>query len=259
VRLLACTGLGTLGFAVWALQVREVRIIGLHELQPAFVARVAALRGGERMLFTRMSVVERRVESLPGVKQARVRRVLPATVVVSVTERVPLARLDAHPELAADADGVLFAAPGGLQAPLLEGWRGRAAAGRSLDAATKALLAAYSGFPAQLRAASGIRAGPDVVVTLQGATEVRFGRPVALEAKASAAVAVLQDAQAKGMALEYVDVRAPRTPVVGTRPVASPTPAPVRSPVTSPRRATPKPATPKPTTPKPATQKPSRR
>jgi cell division septal protein FtsQ len=205
------------------------------------------LRGGERILVTRLRDVQSRVESLPGVRKANVHRVLPTTVVIQVTEREPLVRLDGQPQLAADDSGTLFPAPDGVSTPLLQGWRGRAAEGRRLDGGSRALLRAFAAFPRELRTAAQLRAGDDIVLTMGDGLQIRFGRLNAMGAKAAAAQAVLQDARAAGVPLEYIDVRAPRTPVVGSRQ----TPAPTAKP------GTPKPATPKPATPRPATPKPS--
>lgn len=214
-------GVSLLAVGTWvgaALRVERVRVEGLKDLSPELVGRVAALEGGERMLFTRMSRVAHRVEVLPGVARARAYRSFPSTVVVEVVERVALARLDGRPALGVDRDGVVFGVRPDAPLPVLVGWRGEPKEGRRLDAGTRLLLAGYGEFPPALRArVTRISGGDAALLLLTGDVEVRLGRAVRLRAKGAAAQAVLADAAARGMELEYVDVRAPSTPVVGER------------------------------------------
>lgn len=225
--LLALAALGAIGWGGVVLRVERIRIVGLRSLSPDLVARVAALRGGERILFTRLDRVGDRVESLPAVRSTDVRRILPATVVIGVTERVPLAKLDTRPDLGVDDEGKVFALSTISPLPPLGAWGGRPEPGARLDPSTSVFLAAFSRFPEPLRiATAGLRGGADVALTLNDGTLVRFGRAELLEAKAAAAAAVLGDARARGVKLEYVDVRAPRTPVAGERATGKPTPRP---------------------------------
>src|SRR5262249_23468753 len=151
------------------------------------------------MLLLRLGPVASRVRRIPGVKDASVTRRFPSTIVIHVTERVALVQLDLHPELAADDTGTLFPAPKGAVLPAVSGWTGNAAPGSSLDDRSRVVLGAYAAFPEGLRArAKSLSVGRSTVLVLRQAIEIRFGLPEQLEAKAAAAWAIVQHAEADG-------------------------------------------------------------
>lgn len=220
------------GWAIYALHVSEVRVVGVSTLSPNDIITAANIRGGERILWTQMSRIARRVEAVPGVASARADRSLPATVVIRVTERVPVVRLDRHPGLVADPDGVIFPYERERALPVLVGWSGRAQPGARVDGLSRLVLGAIAGLPQSVRdGAQRIEVGRSVGLFLADGTEIRFGPPTDLDAKVRAALAVLDVAAARGEELAYVDVRAPnapasrpRAPGPGPSPAASPAP-----------------------------------
>lgn len=212
---LALAAAGGWASAGWT--VGEIRVSGAASVPPDEIVRASGLEGGERLLLTRLSAAAERVEALPRVRSASVGRGLPDAVVIEVVERRPVARLDAVPELAVDADGVVFAVGAQTPVPLVEGWDGEAVSGGSVDKGTRSMLAAFAGFPDGLRDRVGrITAGDRMTLHLHDGTQVRFGRPVDLSVKAVAAAAVLNAAGGE-RALAYVDVRVPTAPVVRER------------------------------------------
>lgn len=218
--------------AVWMLRIEEVRVSGLRSLSAADVIAASGLEPGERILWVRLSEAARRVERLPGVADAVAERRLPAAVVITVRERAPVARLDGARELAVDERGVIFDAQDQGVAAVLYGWSGKARPGAEVDARSRRVLEALASFPLVLQErARKVVVGPSFVLTLAGGTQVRFGSLGHLEAKADAAVAVLE--AERGQRLEYIDVRSPSAPVSRTR--ATPTPAPTLAPTPAPR------------------------
>ena len=218
---LACA----VGYAIYALRVTAVRVTGARTVSVNAVVRAAGLRGDERILWTKMSRIVRRVERVPGVAGARADRSLPGTVVITVVERTALVRLDSHPGLAADRDGVLFPFGPDDRVPTLAAWRGRAAAGSRLDDSSRIVLGAWPTFPARLRErARSIRIRPSLVVWLDTGTQIRFGALGDLEAKARAAQAVLDAVGGRAAELAYVDVRAPGAPASRKKGVPEVTP-----------------------------------
>ncbi|HVE92609.1 MAG TPA: FtsQ-type POTRA domain-containing protein [Actinomycetota bacterium] len=201
----------------WFWTALHVRVAGVQTVPAQTVIEASGLRPGNRMVLTRLDSAARSVRSLPQVRTAHVRRVLPATLEIRVTERVPLVRLQARRDLAADSEGVFVPAQESMRLPTLSGWQGQPREGERLTGAGRTVLRAYSGFPGELRAmVSVIDVAPEVTLAA-GRTKIRMGRPEQLHDKARAALAVLRDAAAKGTELEYVDVRAPRTPVARAR------------------------------------------
>lgn len=237
--------------AVYTLRIDQVRVTGLRALSPRTVVEASGLEPGDRILWIRLSRAARKVETIPAVAEAIAERSLPQTVVINVRERVALAVLDRAPELAVDVEGRMFARSPGNQIPTIEGWRGRARAGSSVDDVSKLVLEAFDGFPTALRSAtSSIVVGPPLVLRLRDGAEVRFGRLEDLAEKAVAAVAVLE--AERGTTLEYIDVRSPSVPVVRSRP-PPPTPAPSPPRTRVPAQPTPAPTAAPPARPTPGT------
>lgn len=202
--------------ATW--RVTAIRVEGAEHLSPEAVLGEAGLSGGERMLLTRFGEIEERVEGLPAVRRATVHRRLPSTIVISIRERRPVARLGGIEDLVADPEGVAFEGPSGTSLPALVGWDGEARGGARLEPPGPRVLSAFAAFPDELRAATTrIELGRELTLVLEDGTEVRFGRPVELEAKGAAASAVLRDAMGREAPLAYVDVRSPRAPVARDR------------------------------------------
>lgn len=212
--------------AVYVLRIEEVRVTGVRSLPARDVVRASGLEPGERILWVRLSAAERRIERIPAVAEAVAERSLPATVVIHVRERVPLARLDGVRELAVDEEGLVFHARDSAVDAVLYGWKGTRRQGGHVDDRSRRVLAAIPEFPDELRdRARKIKMTPSFVLTLSGGVQIRFGSLNHLQAKADAAEAVLE--AERGHRLEYVDVRSPSVPVAKRRvpPTPSPTPS----------------------------------
>src|SRR5688572_5442463 len=85
--------------AVYVMRVDQVRVTGLRSLSARDVVRASGVRTGERILWLRLSEAERRIERIPAVENAVAERSLPDTVVIRISEREPLARLDGARDL----------------------------------------------------------------------------------------------------------------------------------------------------------------
>ncbi len=222
--------------AAYALRVDQVKVEGLHTLDAADVIRASGIEPGQRILWIRLSAATRAVEKIPAVSRAVAIRMLPGTVVLKVTERKPLAKLDTAPEIVTDEGGRIFTDARAKGLPALVGWHATKSR-KHLDNATVAALRAYAGFPRALTDPTRrIVVRPSLTLVLKGGVQVRFGRLTELRTKALAALAVLRAEHKKPVL--YVDVRVPSTPVVGD--VPTPTPRPPPGPTRGP--ATPAPA-----------------
>ena len=220
--LLLATGLTV---AVYALRIDQIRVTGVESLSAHDIVKASGIEPGERILWVRLSAAERRIEGIPAVADAVAERSLPGTVVIHVRERVALARLDGARGLVVDDDGVVFNVRDQVVEPVLYGWNGRKREGTKVDARSRKVLAAIPRFPTLLRErARKIVVAPSLVLTLSGGTQVRFGSTNDLEAKAQAAVAVL-DAE-RGHEIDYVDVRSPSVPVAKRHVPVTPSPTP---------------------------------
>src|SRR5688500_10945839 len=121
--------------AVYLLRVDEVKVTGARTLSPRTVVEASGLRPGDRILWERLSVAERRVERLPAVADVVAERSLPGTVILRIREREPVARLDTAPTLGVDAEGMVFELGDREVKAVLTGWEGRALPGRRVDRA----------------------------------------------------------------------------------------------------------------------------
>jgi cell division protein FtsQ len=239
---------GGVASAVWFLRIDDITVEGASSLSPREIVEASGLQPGQRILWERLSVAERRIEAIPAVADAVAERSLPATVVLRVVEREPVARLDSVPQLVVDAEGVMFPAGEADVRAKLYGWKGKATPGGKVDSRSRTVLEAFGRFPAVIvDYARRLRVGDDgFTLTLSGGTEIRFGVLRDLEAKAEVATAILR--HERGTRLAYVDVRSPTVPVSreiapptpspgsvqGTRPAASAAPSPTPTPAPSP-------------------------
>lgn len=106
---------------VWAvmfsslLGVSHVRVVGAKRLSSAAIVGAAHIGPGTPLARLSLGAIAARVETLPAVADASVARSWPHTVVITVTERVPLATLHhAGDWWLMDASGALFAASASL-------------------------------------------------------------------------------------------------------------------------------------------------
>lgn len=197
----------------------EVRVEGTQRLDPDTVREAADLPLGTSTLRLRLGDARERVEALPLVATATVDRLDPLTVLVSVTERVPLAVVRGRGGFALiDDDGVVVAAGREDGLPLIDlGSAPPPAPGdhvRDLPALANAHRALRE-LPGPLRTeVAQYRAIADDALTLElvNGTLVDFGRAERVDEKARSLGAVLDDLGDRVVAT--IDVRAPRTPVV---------------------------------------------
>src|SRR5687767_10017896 len=88
----AVLALGAIGWVALAsplLAVDEVKVVGARHTTSAEVAVVTGLGADDNLLLMSTEEVETKTESLPWVRTAEVDRMLPGTVRVRITERVP--------------------------------------------------------------------------------------------------------------------------------------------------------------------------
>ncbi|MFN2557744.1 MAG: cell division protein FtsQ/DivIB [Nitriliruptorales bacterium] len=214
-----------LALAVWLeqsplLALNEVEVVGTRRLSPDAVREAAALPLGTSTLRLRLGPARQRVEELPLVYSATVRRADPLSVRITVVERSPLLVLAARGGLAlVDAEGIVVA-PGredGLpvlatSAPMPP------SPGSSIwelpDAANA--FAVASALPGPLRAdveRYEARGRNDVVLVLGSGVRARFGRAERVSEKSRALGALLTELGAAS-SRAFVDVRVPSNPVL---------------------------------------------
>ncbi|MDP8932365.1 MAG: FtsQ-type POTRA domain-containing protein [Actinomycetota bacterium] len=230
--ILALLGLGSWLEQSPLLALSEVEVVGTRRLSPDTVREAAALPLGTSTLRLRLGPARERVEALPLVYSATVRRIDPLTVRVKVVERSPAFVLRTRGgEALIDAAGVVVAPGGEDGLPVIvatEPHPPDAGSGVAEMPELHNAFAVASALPAPLRAEVvryEARGAHDVVVVLANGLIARFGRAERVPEKAQALGALLSELGASA-AGAYVDVRAPSHPVLlptaSSLPVAAP-------------------------------------
>lgn len=198
----------------------EVRVVGTHRLTADQVREAANLRLGTSTLRLRLDRARARVEDLPLVAEADIRRLDPLTVEITVTEREPAMMVVAgRRAVLLDETGVLLLegrdpnlvvidvpAPTPLP-PLGE----RPDPGTALGNAV-AFHQELSG-PLRAEIVRYQASGPsDLEAELAGGVRAILGEAVRVDEKVRALGAVLEDLGAEQVSA--IDVRAPGAPVV---------------------------------------------
>ncbi|MCE5244494.1 MAG: FtsQ-type POTRA domain-containing protein [Syntrophobacteraceae bacterium] len=93
--------------APW-LRVEEVRITGLKHVERKEILNVLGVPKDTNVLTVRVSDMAARLDSLPWLRSSVVRLDLPRTIVVEVTEREPIAMVQAEEWYLMDREGKLF-------------------------------------------------------------------------------------------------------------------------------------------------------
>jgi cell division protein FtsQ len=190
-----------------------IRVRGTDHLSRDEVLRIAAIGPGTNVLYLNGGAIEDRLEREPWVASAVVDRDLPATIVVRIRERRPVAEVEvdgAHTLVA--EDGTLLGPATGRSLPAVVAGEGAPA----LDArATAAGARTLSAMPAALRdevdAVAILPAGL-VRVDLDSGVSASLGTARDLVRKAQALMALLRYVEQQQLAVAAIDVSAPSAP-----------------------------------------------
>ena len=75
-------------------QVQRMEVTGTRLLQPDQIRELAGINLGENIFQVNLGQAQKKIALLPLVKTVTLRRILPSTVLIEVTERTPVALLD---------------------------------------------------------------------------------------------------------------------------------------------------------------------
>jgi len=207
--------------------VREVSApITRHVTQGQIADAVSAARGVS-LLKVSTGAIEKTLEALPYVRSIHVYRRFPNSLEVRLEEYEPVARVrtgDGKGWLVAD-DGRLLEKSGSQTAsplPLIvfAGQFAAQAGGTTAQVVVAALPVALMLQTSEVAASLPpveqitVSAGGDVVVHLEGGTELRLGVPTDLKQKMTVAADIIQEYLRDGKSLEYVDASAADRPAV---------------------------------------------
>lgn len=223
--LFAAIVLALVGLAGWVEQspllgLSEVEVVGTRRLTPDAVRQATALPLGTSILRLRLGRARERVEALPLVRSATVRRSDPLSVRIEVDERRPIFVVaTAGGAALVDGDGVVVATGAEEGLPVIATTAPNPpTAGSTVAALPEAnnAFAVASALPGPLRAEVvryEARGPDDVDLVLASGLRARFGRAERIAEKARALGALLSELGAS-MAGALVDVRVPTNPVL---------------------------------------------
>jgi cell division protein FtsQ len=199
------------------LDVDHVRVRGAEHVAPEEVVAATGVDRGEALLRVDDAAVRGRVEQLPWVERAEVRKGYPGTLRITVHERVPVAyvqRDEAHYAVVGTDGHVITDVPSPLPG-LIEVRNASEVppAGKALQPAGAARV--VPALPAALasRVAALDLRDASVTLVLHGAGEVRLCTADDVAAKGAAALAVLE--RLGDTSFAYVDVCTPASPFAG--------------------------------------------
>ncbi len=199
------------------LDVERIAVHGTQDVTEPDVRAAAGVQVGDPLVLVDAGAVERRVEAVPGIGEAHVRRDLPDGLRITVVERAPAAwarRATGSIALVAGSGHVISEVadpPPGL--PELVGLARVPAAGGEVAPARSATILDH--LPAALRARTTgvLTLGDQVTLRLDDGVEIRFGSRRGAADKARTALAVLE--ANSGRPIAYVDVSVAATPATG--------------------------------------------
>lgn len=247
--LVACVGAWGLTRSP-VLDIDQIAISGATRTLAADIRAAGHIERGRPVLDVDLDEAERKIEALPWVLRAEVRRRLPGTVAVDIVERVPAALVAGHAFGVAVVDRsgrilaieptIRFGLAVVVDAPVPD------KPGTTVPATTLAGVRAAAALPARLRpmVASVRITGDGPELALHGGGVVILGGDDDVEAKMRSALTVLLRVPARHVA--RLDVTVPTAPVLTRKSTAPPARAPVTT--TSPTANTRTTATTKPGT-----------
>jgi cell division protein FtsQ len=225
-RLLIGVGVAAALALVWAftyssfLDVDHIVVSGQAHATETEVRAAANIGRGQPMVYLDTEGAARRVEALPWVASASVRRSYPDTVRIDVVERVPVVAepLKAGGFRLIDGEGHAIADTPALPSGVvvMTGPTPPVAVGAVVDTQQLAAIDAAAVLPTLLRQRVGAvtwDADGSVALELAPQGTIRIGPPTNLPAKYLAAIAVLEKLDPK-TAIGVLDVRAPEAPVL---------------------------------------------
>ncbi len=192
------------------LDVDRVQVVGAHHLTPGEVRASSRVHRHDALLFVDAGAAARRVEGLPWVEHATVRREYPGTVRITIKEYAPVAYVrDGRAVVLVAENGRAIARVPAPPAGATEiiGVRRAPTVGELLSPPEAARIVLQLPRKLAQRVASVDVAGSGIALRLVGHGAIRLGTANDLGAKAAAALAVL--AVRGASPFSYLDVSTP--------------------------------------------------
>ncbi len=199
--------------------VRHLEVSGNHRLTTSDIEGVAGLSSRSNVIWMSTASVERRLLADPWIAAASVSRLLPSTLSITLTERIPVAvaaRANGPDMLVASDGTVLGAAVGGFRLPAIQVPENLTLKSGSRVPVSSPALQAAADFPPMVRTRiANVSLGREgIELRTRDGVRVIYGDATAAAAKGAAIEAVLVWLEQHRVAPLYIDVSAPTAPAV---------------------------------------------
>lgn len=218
-------GLSYGGVLLWnssLMELRRVEVAGNAEVSKEELVSATRLKRGTHLLSISTAKVTSRVESLPWIGAARVERILPATIRISVEERSPAAMvvaingtylIDARGFVLDEGRREVLSIVDLTSDPIDPGTRITLP---QIDDVIQIMRAIDPAIREEVKEVSA-RSVDRITLHLKSDIRVLFGAAEDISEKSFAAEALLRRAQEEGKSIEYMDIRVPSRPAVRYR------------------------------------------
>ena len=200
------------------LSVRALEVDGAVNVAVEPVLERHGIAEGEPLIWTDVDGARSEISRDPWVESVTDERDWPVSVVVSVTERRPVAAIGG---VAVAVDGVILPEASAVGLPLLA-IDGQAAEGRYPQQDIIGGLRFLATLPSDLSGTASVASTPDGLIAVVGGYTVRLGRPVDMEEKARALGPVIDEEPPEGSEITLVAPARPSvlTPDAVTKPAS---------------------------------------
>lgn len=218
-------GLSYGGVLLWnssLMELRRVEIAGNAEVSKEELVSATRLKRGTHLLSISTAKVTNRVESLPWIGAARVERILPATIRISVEERSPAAMvvaingtylIDARGFVLDEGRREVLSIVDLTSDPIDQGTRITLP---QIDHVFRIMREIDPAIRAEVKEVSA-RSVDRITLHLKTDIRVLFGAAEDISEKSFAVAALLRRAREEAKSIEYMDIRVPTRPAVRYR------------------------------------------
>ena len=216
-----------LSLPIWRLKNIEVR--GNDFVPAEKIVSIAKIPAGENIFMVDLDEAESRFSDIAQIKETRIQRKLPATIIIKVQERKPfaIAVIGGVPALVDEGGYIIAKQNLGssiyklqiAQLPVIRGInRKTVEGGRRIDPADaifmKDTLTLLSNFLDPSTIQIELMNKEDIIIYVEDILKVKIGEPKDMENKIRTMQALLDSIKGKWNRVAYIDVRVPDSPVI---------------------------------------------
>ncbi|MEA3493038.1 MAG: FtsQ-type POTRA domain-containing protein [Candidatus Margulisiibacteriota bacterium] len=228
ISVLVLLGIGIYILSLPIFDIRDVVVNGTRMLSADEVRALAGIPMSENLFFTNFSRAEENLGKIAAIKEVRVYRIPPATVLISVKEREPIAMV-VFPKksVVTSRDGhiinrnpnITLIIPNMAELPVISGINEKEALknnriDKRISQLISEVILKLSEFMESERMRLEVGGMKDINLVLDDLLKVKIGSTEKIKRKMSVFVALLPVIAGKWSSVEYVDVRFPDNPVI---------------------------------------------